>query len=145
MWIPLLLEQLNLNDMQAKGLKLSAKDIYAINQSSLKDAVVRFGGGCTSEIISSGGLLLTNHHCGYGVIHSHSSVENDYLTDGFWAMSQNEELTNPGLTATLIVRIEDVTKKVLEGVDDKTEEGERLKAIDANIKKVREEAIKDTH
>ena len=145
MWIPLLLKQLNINDMQAKGLKLSAEDIYSINQSSLKDAIVHFGGGCTSEIISSDGLLLTNHHCGYGRIQAHSSVEHDYLTDGYWAMNQEEELTNPGLTATLINRMEDVTTKVLEGVSEEMEESERKKIIDANIKTIEEESVKGTH
>lgn len=83
MWIPSLLNELNIADMQAKGLKLSAEDIYSINKSSIKDAIISFGGFCTGEIISDQGLILTNHHCGFGQIQSHSSVENDYLTDGF--------------------------------------------------------------
>jgi hypothetical protein len=86
MWLPLLLKQLNESDMQKNGLKLSAEDIYSINKSSLKDAVVHFNGGCTAEIISDKGLLLTNHHCGFGMIQAHSSVQNDLLTNGFWAM-----------------------------------------------------------
>jgi len=111
MWIPALLQAVE-GDMQDMGLMLSAEDIYSINRSSLKDAIVQFGGGCTASLISSQGLLLTNHHCGYGQIQSHSSVERDILKDGFWAMTKEEELMNPGLTAMFIVRIEDVTDSV---------------------------------
>jgi hypothetical protein len=110
MWIPMLVERLNYEDMQRLGLKLTADEIYSINNSSLKDAIVQFGRGCTGEIISGQGLLLTNHHCGYGRIQAHSSVEHDYLKDGFWAMSLEEELPNPGLTARFLVRMEDVTR-----------------------------------
>ena len=85
MWIPSLLEGMNEQEMQLLGSKMTAEDIYSVNKSSLKDAIVHFNGGCTSEVISPNGLLLTNHHCGYGVIQSHSTVENDYLEDGFWA------------------------------------------------------------
>jgi hypothetical protein len=113
MWLPLLLKSIE-GDMQSMGLKLSAEDIYSINQSSLKDAVISFGGFCTGEIISDQGLILTNHHCGYRSIQSHSSVENDYLTDGYWAKSNQDELNNPGLTATFIVRMEDVTDAILQ-------------------------------
>ena len=102
MWVPIFLQGVLMEDMKLSGLKISAEDIYSINQSSLKDAVVHFGGGCTSELISGDGLLLTNHHCGYSTIQSHSSLENDYLTDGFWAASRKDELLNPGLTATII-------------------------------------------
>ncbi|MFN2423618.1 MAG: S46 family peptidase [Cryomorphaceae bacterium] len=109
MWIPSTLQKLVIGDMQAAGLELSAEDIYSINQSSIKDAIVHFGGGCTAEVISRKGLILTNHHCGYSQIQSHSSVEQDYLTDGFWAGEFGEELPNSGLTATFVVRIEDVT------------------------------------
>jgi hypothetical protein len=115
MWIPALLEAVE-QDMQSLGLTLSAADIYSINEGSLKDAIVHFGGGCTAELISNQGLLLTNHHCGFSQIQSHSSVENDYLTHGFWAMSRDQELSNSGLTATFIQRIEDVTARVNEGV-----------------------------
>ena len=94
MWIPLLLKSLNESDMQAMGLRLSAEDIYSINHSSLKDAVVHFGGGCTAEVVSGEGLILTNHHCGYGQIQRHSSEEHNYLKDGFWAMSRDKELRN---------------------------------------------------
>ena len=103
MWIPTLLKQLNEADMRSKGLRLTAEDIYAVNKSSLKDAIVHFGGGCTAEVISEKGLILTNHHCGYGQIQYHSSLENDYLKNGFWAKNRSEELKNPGLEATFIV------------------------------------------
>ncbi|WP_223266602.1 S46 family peptidase [Luteibaculum oceani] len=117
MWIPSLLKALNESEMKTLGLKLSAEDIYSINQSSLKDAIVHFGGFCTGEIISDQGLVLTNHHCGYGAIQSHSSVENDYLEHGFWAKNKGQELSNPDLFVTFIVSIEDVTEKVLQGTD----------------------------
>ncbi len=97
MWLLPLIEKLNIGTMTEMGLKLTAEDIYSINKASLKDAIVIFGGGCTGEIVSSEGLLLTNHHCGYGQIQKHSTVEHDYLTNGFWAMTQEEELPNPGL------------------------------------------------
>ncbi|RAU83156.1 S46 family peptidase [Pontibacter arcticus] len=145
MWLPLLLKQLNESDMQKRGFKLTADDIYSINQSSLKDAIVQFGGGCTGEIISSEGLLLTNHHCGYGQIQSHSSVEKDYLTNGFWAMNRSEELPNPGLTATFIVRMEDVTKQILEGTGNAKTEAEREAIVQRNIAKVSEQATAGTH
>ena len=123
MWIPSLLKIVE-GDMQAEGLKLSAEDICSINHSSLKDAIVHFGGGCTAEIVSNKGLILTNHHCGLSQVQSHSSLAHDYIKDGFWAMNMSEELKNPGLTATLIVRIEDVTERVNEGItadmDDRT-------------------------
>ncbi|PHS03926.1 MAG: serine protease [Kordia sp.] len=118
MWIPSLLKGMNETEMQSLGSKLSADDIYNVNNSSLKDAIVHFNGGCTAEVISSKGLLLTNHHCGFGQIQSHSSVEEDYLKDGFWAMSLDEELPNKNLEVTFIISIEDVTKTVLNGVSD---------------------------
>ena len=116
MWLPSLISQ-RIDDMQQKGFKLNAEDIYSINQASLKDAVVLFGRGCTGELISPEGLLITNHHCGYGQIQRHSSVEHDYLKDGFWAMSREEELPNPGLTVSFLERMEDVTERVLDGYD----------------------------
>ena len=118
MWIPSLLKGMNETEMKNLGGKLSAEDIYSVNNSSLKDAIVHFNGGCTAEVISPKGLLLTNHHCGFGQIQSHSSVEKDYLKDGFWAMSLEEELPNKNLEVTFIVKIEDVTKVVLNGVTD---------------------------
>jgi hypothetical protein len=142
MWLPTLL---NIDAMQAEGLKLSAEDIYSINHSSLKDAIVHFGGGCTAEIISDQGLLLTNHHCGYSRIQAHSSLENDYLKDGFWAMSRDEELTNPGLTATFIVQIIDVTEMVLDSVNESTPEKVRAGIVKARSLELVEEYTKDTH
>ena len=147
MWIPSLIKMF-LSDMKADGLKLSADDIYAVNKSSLKDAIAQFGGGCTSEIVSNQGLLLTNHHCGFSQIQSHSTLENDYLKDGFWAMDKSQELPNPGLTATFIVRIEDVSKKVLEGVGNDMEENARNAKIReniSNIEKATEESEPDNH
>ena len=112
MWLLPLLKQFNIEKMQEMGLELTAEDIYSINNTSLKDAIVIFGGGCTGEIISEQGLVLTNHHCGYGAIQQHSTPEKDYLKDGFWAMSMEEEVPTPGLRVTFLVRIEDVTDQV---------------------------------
>ena len=112
MWLLPMLQQLNINTMREKGCKLTADEIYAINHSSLKDAIVHFGGGCTGEIVSSEGLLFTNHHCGYDAIQSHSTVDHDYLKDGFWAKTKADELPNPGLTATFLVSIQDVSDSV---------------------------------
>jgi len=145
MWLPLLLKQLNESDMQKNGLKLTAEDIYSINQSCLKDAIVHFNGGCTAEVISDKGLILTNHHCGFGMIQSHSTVEKDLLTDGFWAMNQSEELANPGVTATFIVRMEDVTAKIFEGVTEEMNDVDREKKINANISLTQKSALKDTY
>ncbi len=121
MLIPSLIKAFE-SDMHAMGMKLSAQDIYDVNHSSIKDAVLHFGGGCTAELVSSQGLLLTNHHCGYSQIQSHSSLENDYLKYGFWAKNKSEELKNPGLKVSRVVRIEDVTKTVLQGTKGLTEE-----------------------
>ena len=112
MWIPMLL-QYNEKEMQEMGMKITAEDIYSINHSSLKDAIVLFGGGCTGEIVSDYGLLLTNHHCGYDYIQKHSSVEHDYLTNGFWAMNRGEELPCPGLSVIFLREMRDVTKRLL--------------------------------
>lgn len=144
MWIPMLISNME-SDMQTMGMKLTAEDIYSVNHSSLKDAVVHFGGGCTGEVISEQGLILTNHHCGYGRIQSHSSVEHDYLTDGFWAKEMKDELPNKGLEVTFIVRIQDVTEAVLEGTDAIEDEVERLKMMEERKKAIVEEATKDTH
>ncbi|MBO7652550.1 MAG: S46 family peptidase [Bacteroidales bacterium] len=145
MWLPLLLEKYNIADMQKKGFKLNADDIYSINHASMKDAIVLFGGGCTGELISNEGLLITNHHCGYGTIQRHSSVEHDYLTDGFWAMSRKDELASPGLTVTFLVSMEDVTDKVLEGVTSEMSASERETKIAVNIAKIKEESVKGSH
>lgn len=125
MWLLPLIQQLNIKQMKKEGFKLSAEDIYSINKTSLKDAVIIFGRGCSGEIISDKGLILTNHHCGYEAIQEHSTVNNDYLKDGFWAQTMAEEIPTPGLTATFLVRIEDVTKQILDSVKIAKTEGER--------------------
>lgn len=145
MWIPLLLEKYTITDMQEKGFKLTAEDIYSINQASLKDAIIIFGRGCTGEIVSDEGLVFTNHHCGYGYIQSHSSVEKDYLTNGFWAMTKQEELPNENISATFLVRMEDVTKSVLKDLENDLEESERQKQINTNIEKRVELATTDNN
>lgn len=132
MWIPSLLKGMNEKEMKSLGMKMSASDIYDVNKSSLKDAVPHFNGGCTSEVISPKGLLLTNHHCGFDEIQSHSSLENDYITDGFWAMKMEDELPNKNLVVTFIVKIEDVTAQVLEGTQALSE-AEKQKKIQQNI------------
>ena len=126
------------SDMKAKGMQLSAEDIYNVNASSLKDAIFQFGGGCTAEVVSNKGLLLTNHHCGYSQIQSHSSLENNYIENGFWAQNLEQELTNPGLTAMRIVRIENVTDAVLLGISSDTQKDEIKSNIDQLIKHVTE-------
>ena len=138
MWIPYLLEKLNASDMQAMGMHISAKDIYDVNQASLKDAIVFFGRGCTGEIVSNKGLLLTNHHCGYGQIQKHSTVDHDYLTDGFWAMSMDEELVNPRLSARILTSMADVTEATLKGVGANMSQKERKAIIKKNIKAITE-------
>lgn len=145
MWIPLLLKNHTIEEMQKNGLKLTADDIYNINKASIKDAIVIFGRGCTGELVSDKGLLLTNHHCGFGQIQKHSSVDNDYLTNGFWAMSQAEELPNPGLSVRFLVRIEDVTKLALANVNEDMTQSERSKIIGENTLLIEENAIKGTH
>ncbi len=143
MWLPALISQ-RIADMQAKGLKLSAEDIYSVNQASLKDAVVLFGSGCTGELVSDQGLLFTNHHCGYSYIQKHSSVEHDYLKDGFWALNRGEELPNPGLTVRFLERMEDVTAQVLKGYKPgKMDELDRIRIVKKNSEKLKEQAVKD--
>ncbi len=144
MWLPLLVERLNYVDMQKEGLKLTPEEIYSINHSSLKDAIIQFGNGCTGEMISSQGLVLTNHHCGYGSIQSHSTVEHDYLADGFWAMNLNEELPNEGLTARFLVRIEDVTQNILSQLTAGMTEAERSAKIAELSKTIQNDATKGT-
>ncbi len=144
MWIPMLLGR-NEADMQKAGMRISAKDIYDINNACLKDAILLFNQGCTGEYVSDEGLFLTNHHCGYSYIVSHSTVEHDYLTNGFWAMSRSEELPCPGLTATRLVRMEDVTNQVLEGVAATTTDADRDKIVENNIKKICAHAVEGTH
>ena len=143
MLIPSLIQAFE-SDMKAMGMKLSAQDIYDVNNSSLKDAILHFGGGCTAELVSSQGLLLTNHHCGYSQVQSHSSLEKDYLKYGFWAKTKAEELPNPGLTASRIVRIEDVTKSVFFGSEGLTGE-ELAKLLEQNVAKLIEDATINNH
>jgi len=133
MWIPSLLQGMNEKEMKNLGMKMTAADIYSVNKSSLKDAVPHFNGGCTSEVISPKGLLLTNHHCGFDAIQNHSTVDHDYLTNGFWAYKMSEELPNEDLVVTFIVKIEDVTSKVLEGTSTLATELEKQKKIQDNI------------
>lgn len=143
MWIPSLLEGMNEDEMTNLGSKLTAKDIYDVNNSSLKDAIGHFNGGCTSEVISDQGLILTNHHCGFSQIQSHSSLENDYLKDGFWAMNLEDELPNKGLYIEFIVSIEDVTSKVLAGVTETMSEKEKQSTIDKNSNAVQSATVKE--
>lgn len=143
MWLPVLLDKFNIGDMQQMGFKLSAEDVYSINHASMKDAVVIFGGGCTGEIISPDGLLITNHHCGFSAIQKHSSVSHDYLTEGFWAMSRQEELPNDNLSVTFLKRMDDVTEAVLEGVNNDLPMVKRDEIIARNIKAVVDLALKD--
>lgn len=144
MWVPSLLKGMNETEMKNLGMKISAEDIYSVNKSSLKDAVPHFDGGCTAEMISNKGLLLTNHHCGYDNIQSHSTVEHDYLTDGFWAYSLEEELPNKDLFVRFIVRIEDVTTKVLEGVATLSNESDKQKKIQENISNLTNSSPKES-
>ncbi|HNX43812.1 MAG TPA: S46 family peptidase [Bacteroidales bacterium] len=144
MWLPLLIERLNYVDMQKEGLHLTAEEIYSVNHSSLKDAIIMFGGGCTGEIVSPEGLIFTNHHCGYGSIQSHSTVDHDYLTDGFWAFRKEEELPNPGLTARFLISIQDVTTTVLGSVNDNMPESERNEKIKKAIREIEENFSKGT-
>ena len=133
MWLPQLLQSLNEKQMKKMGMKINASDIYSISKSSLKDAIVSFGGFCTAEVISNEGLLLTNHHCGFDAIQNHSSIQNNYIRDGFWAYNKGQELTNPSLFATFIIRIDEVTSDVLKGVTATSTEIERQRIIDKNI------------
>ncbi|MRT94009.1 S46 family peptidase [Ancylomarina sp. 16SWW S1-10-2] len=151
MWIPMLLKKYNIEDMQKAGFKLTAEDIYDVNQACLKDAVIGLGREgrpfhhfCTGELISDQGLVVTNHHCGYGAIQAHSTLEHDYLKDGFWAKNKGEELVNEGITASFFIRMADVTAEVLKGINDDTKEVDRSKIIKENIKKIEAEAEKNT-
>lgn len=141
MWIPLLIGKYNIKLMQEKGFKLSAEDIYSVNHACMKDAVVLFGGGCTGEVISPEGLLITNHHCGYGQIQRLSSLEHDYLTNGYWAKSRDEEFACPGLFVTFLKRMEDITAKVLNGITDGMDKDARDRLISANSDEIRKSAV----
>ncbi len=144
MWIPMLIEKYNIKLMQEKGFKLSAEDIYSVNKACMKDAVVLFGGGCTGEVISADGLLITNHHCGYSQIQKHSTLDHDYLTNGFWAMSREEELPNPGLSVTFLKRMEDVTGKVMVGITDGMDDKKHDEVLNSNIEAIIRDAITGT-
>ena len=150
MWLLSLIGK-NYDDMKRAGFQLTPEDIYSVNQSCLKDAIVGLGNAgspfwhfCTGEIISSKGLVSTNHHCGYGKLQEHSTVEHDYLRDGFWAYSMDQELPNPGLTASILVRMEDVTAKVKESLSDNMSESDREAAIEKVCAQIEEEAVKGT-
>lgn len=142
MWLLTMLNK-TYPQMQAQGFELTADDVYNVNQASLKDAIVIFGGYCTGEIVSDQGLIFTNHHCGFGSIQSHSTVDHDYLTDGFWAQSFEEELPNPGLFIKFLVKMEDATQDVLKGIDDNADETERDEQIEKNIEKIKQKAQKN--
>lgn len=144
MWIPILLDR-NIEEMKQMGFQLSVDDVYSVNHASMKDAIVLFGRGCTGEMISPEGLLITNHHCGFNQIQSHSSVDNDYLTDGFWAMDRDEELLNPGLAVTFLVEMREVTDEVFEGADTLIIETDIQDKIRENIAILTNEAINGTH
>ena len=133
MWIPTMLKKFNIEEMQKMGFKLTAEDIYDINHASMKDAVVLFGSGCTGEVISGDGLLITNHHCGFGQIQKHSTVAHDYLTNGFWARNRAEELVNPGLSVQFLVKMEEVTTLVMKGISQEMNSDSIKKLITINI------------
>ncbi len=137
MWIPTLLKKYNMEEMQKMGFKLSAEDIYDVNHASMKDAVVLFGAGCTGEMISGDGLLITNHHCGFGAIQKHSSLSHDYLSDGFWAKNRGEELTNPGLSVQFLVRMDEVTDQVMKGITNDMEDEKVKKMVAANTEAIK--------
>ncbi len=145
MWLLPLLQKYNIATMQSMGLELTAEELYSINNTSLKDAIVIFGRGCTGEVISDQGLILTNHHCGYGVIQRHSSTKHDYLKDGFWAMNFEEEIPSPGLTVTFLASIEDVTEQINKQLNDKMSEEERTLAIENTINEISSKATEGNH
>jgi hypothetical protein len=144
MWLPQLLERLNQQRMQQLGMKITAADIYSVNKGSLKDAIVSFGGFCTGEVISDKGLVLTNHHCGFDAIQNHSTLERNYIRDGFWAKNNGEEIPNPGLFVTFIVRIDEVTGEVLKGLTPGLDEAGRQSVIDRNLASLRGSVKKES-
>lgn len=141
MWLLPLVEKLNMGTMTSLGLKLSAEDIYSLNKPSIKDAIVMFDSGCTGEIVSGEGLILTNHHCGESYIQSHSTLNSDYIHDGFWAETKDRELPNPGLSVTFLISIEDVTARVLSGVSPEFTESERTAAVNEARVRIAKEAV----
>ncbi len=145
MWLPILLEQLNIEDMQARGFKLTAEDIYSVNKSSIKDAVVLFGGGCTAGVISNEGLVITNHHCGFSKINELSTLENNYLRDGFWATSKDMEIPAPGLTITFIISMHNVTDSIVPYLNNNMDEATRAGVIKQLSAKLEAQFKKGTH
>ncbi len=145
MWLPQLLQAMNEKDMKKMGMKINAADIYNISKGSLKDAIVSFGGFCTAELISDNGLLLTNHHCGLDAVQNHSSVQHNYIRDGFWAFNHEQELQNEGLFVTFIIRIDDLSAAVLKNVTLDMDEKERQSTIDKNIAALKISIKKETY
>ncbi|MFB5944609.1 S46 family peptidase [Albibacterium profundi] len=143
MWFLMHIERLNERDMQKMGLQLTAEEIYSVNNSSLKDAIVQFGGGCTAEMVSSTGLVMTNHHCGYGAIAELSTPENDHLTNGFWAKTRADELKPKSLSVRFFIRMDDVSERILSKVNDEMSEAERKKAINQEIALIEQENNED--
>ncbi len=139
MWIPTLLNKYNIEEMTQMGFRLTAEDIYSVNKVSMKDAVVLFGSGCTAELISAEGLLITNHHCGFDAIQNHSSLDHDYLTNGFWAKNHQEELPNPELSVRFLNRMEDVSSQILSGTEDQPKDSVSV-IINRNTRKIISEA-----
>ena len=133
MWLPQLLQTLNEKQMKKLGMKINASDIYNINKGSLKDAIVSLGGFCTAEVISNQGLILTNHHCGFDAVQNHSSLEHNYIRDGFWAYNKNQELQNQGLFVSFIISIDEVTNSIMKDISSSMTEKERQSVIDKNI------------
>jgi len=146
MWLLSLIREVNMDEMTEMGLQLTAEQIYSVNQSSLKDAVGSLdGGSCTAELVSPDGLLLTNHHCGYDEIQFHSTVENDYLKNGFWALTREDELPNEGKTITFLVRMEEVTGRVLEGISEEMSQVDRYSKIRSAAAEITAEAMEGNH
>ncbi|MCK5029780.1 MAG: S46 family peptidase, partial [Bacteroidales bacterium] len=145
MWLLSLIQQFNIDKMQQMGCELSAEEIYSVNNTCLKDAIVIFGRGCTGEVISDQGLVLTNHHCGYGAIQQHSTPEHDYLKEGFWAMSMEEEIATPGLAITFLIRLEDVTEKINSVFTEDMTETARQDSAHKAGKRIANEATEGTH
>ena len=139
MWLMTMIKRLNGVDLKKQGLKLTPEEIYSVNNSSLKDAIVQFGGGCTAEMVSKEGLLFTNHHCGYGQIAALSTPEKDHLTNGFWAMKKSEELPSKGLSVRFLVRMDDVTKRINDKLNNNMSADERKEIIDAEYKAIQTE------
>jgi len=145
MWLPQLLQTLNEKQMKKLGMKINASDIYNINKGSLKDAIVSLGGFCTAEVISNQGLILTNHHCGFDAVQNHSSLDHNYIRDGFWAYNKNQELQNQGLFVSFIISIDEVTNTILKDVNNNLSEKERQSVIDKNIAQLKKDYKKETY